>query len=386
MMMSLRFWQRFLLIVIAVPALIQSVPEAKAFQSNRNTNNNDSRQKQQHRTRPQPSTTRSKEPKSMPSLRSTIAFPIILTREQEVQDQKNRNVQDVTAATAAAAVTGRWSSRINNFSNTRTKTNLLTTASTTTSLTIPIDRILWSGTGLVLVGAAYSLTKTRTLSSIVRYTTLCLQTVFLAYQRALLSSPLRTKVATGAILAILGDALAQSTTASSTSSSLTKTSTTFVYDKRRALSFAAFDSCYRIFQHFMFPAVITLCQGNVLNKFVPSILLPMTSALERTLLYQLLIVPVSLCCVMFCCGQQCDMVGGIPFRSASICYCGILCNAFSYYSCLFCLSVLIMCACVCARLCIIQSFLPLLVVFKAYHPRSRYIVPKHTFSDVGAVI
>jgi hypothetical protein len=139
-----------------------------------------------------------------------------------------------------------------------------------------------AGTSLLAVLTVYSLMKTGKLAAIANHASWWIQNAFFTYQNALVNDPLRTKVGTGAVLAILGDALAQSTTGYDTT-----------YDKRRALSFAVFDSCYRVFQHYMFPAVIALCQGNVVSKILPAAVPTVSAAVERTLLYQLVVVPVS---------------------------------------------------------------------------------------------
>lgn len=110
---------------------------------------------------------------------------------------------------------------------------------------------------------------------------------FSAYQTALIARPLTSKVLTGAVLALLGDALAQY----SASSRNPLSTSSFSYDRRRALSFAAFDACYRVFQHVMFPAVIGLCQGTVLRRILPMAAPNVAAAIERTMLYQLVIVP-----------------------------------------------------------------------------------------------
>lgn len=117
------------------------------------------------------------------------------------------------------------------------------------------------------------------------------------YQNSLVNNPLVTKVITGAVLAMAGDAVAQAT---SNESALTNNQTKAGYDKRRALSFAVFDSCYRLFQHNVFPVVIQLGQGNFVNKLLPLILpsnnlvaffRPAAAAIEQTALYQFVIVP-----------------------------------------------------------------------------------------------
>eukprot|EP00533_Pseudo-nitzschia_delicatissima_P010572 CAMPEP_0116098390 /NCGR_PEP_ID=MMETSP0327-20121206/11198_1 /TAXON_ID=44447 /ORGANISM="Pseudo-nitzschia delicatissima, Strain B596" /LENGTH=319 /DNA_ID=CAMNT_0003590175 /DNA_START=73 /DNA_END=1032 /DNA_ORIENTATION=- len=99
------------------------------------------------------------------------------------------------------------------------------------------------------------------------------------YQNALVSNPLVTKVLTGATLALTGDAAAQATSKMG-------------YDKRRAISFAMFDSCYRVFQHNCFPLIIKLGQGNFIGKILPAFFLPAAAAIEQTLMYQFVIVPI----------------------------------------------------------------------------------------------
>lgn len=130
-----------------------------------------------------------------------------------------------------------------------------------------------------------------------RYSGLLLQkSLFNSYQNLLVDHPLPTKTLTGAVLAIIGDALAQATTQTGRQ----QNSFASYYDRRRALSFALFDMCYRVFQHNMFPVIIGACQGNVLKKVLPRILpsknlvallLPATAAVEQTALYQFVIVP-----------------------------------------------------------------------------------------------
>jgi hypothetical protein len=252
-------WQRFLLFV-AVPALIHGVPEAKALQRSSRLPR-PQRNVVQQSSHPLPFPPMQRSFKS--TLRSTTAIPIP-SKEQQDQSQRVQKFQDVRERSGVC------------IKNNTPFQHLLKS--------VPVDRLVWSVKSLVFLGAVYSLTKTGRLSSLSRFIISCLQNAFFAYQSALISRPLRTKVATGATLALLGDALAQSTTSTPGTS----------YNKRRAASFAAFDSCYRVFQHFMFPAVIRLCQGNILNKVLPSVLEPVAAAVERTLLYQLVIVPVSL--------------------------------------------------------------------------------------------
>lgn len=107
-----------------------------------------------------------------------------------------------------------------------------------------------------------------------------------AYQHALTEFPLPTKMATGASLAVAGDAIAQSQDRSTE------------YDKRRASSFALFDMAYRALQHYSFPVIVQHCHGQFLAAALAS--LPFvhgnldatyTAAMEQTLASQLGIVP-----------------------------------------------------------------------------------------------
>lgn len=105
-----------------------------------------------------------------------------------------------------------------------------------------------------------------------------------AYSTALVEHPLLTKMATGGILATAGDAIAQSRTDEP-------------YDKRRALSFMAFDMCYRALQHAAFPIIVHECQGQYLGglmsatPFAQSVPTDFLAAMEQTLASQLGIVP-----------------------------------------------------------------------------------------------
>lgn len=117
------------------------------------------------------------------------------------------------------------------------------------------------------------------------------------YQKSLAKNPLITKIITGAVLAIAGDAVAQAT---SNEATLANFLTNIRYDKRRALSFAVFDSFYRCFQHNVFPIIMRLGQGNLIKNLLPKIipskhivafLTPAAAAIEQTALYQFVIVP-----------------------------------------------------------------------------------------------
>lgn len=103
-----------------------------------------------------------------------------------------------------------------------------------------------------------------------------------AYSKSIIHYPLPTKMATGALLATVGDALAQSRE--------TKPS----YDSFRAASFMCFDAAYRVFQHFSFPLIIGNCQGLFLGRLLPlsSKWTHFLAVTERTLTYQFLVVPL----------------------------------------------------------------------------------------------
>jgi hypothetical protein len=122
-----------------------------------------------------------------------------------------------------------------------------------------------------------------------------LQDLLLQYRQLLAVYPLRTKVATGAVLAVVGDALAQSRTVALQVQS---------YDSYRAASFAAFDSCYRVFQHIAFPLLVGQCRGHFLGRILKTIqggadilindtnLVHYLAATEQTMAYQLCVVPM----------------------------------------------------------------------------------------------
>jgi hypothetical protein len=139
--------------------------------------------------------------------------------------------------------------------------------------------MLVTATSLLVVLAFCTFFQGGWLPSFFRRTTWWFQFAFNSYRSILINNPLSTKVCTGAILAVLGDALAQFLTNGGAP-----------YDKRRAASFAMFDSCYRVFQHYIFPKVIAFCQGNLLKQLgiAPFI----GAAVERTMVYQLVVVPV----------------------------------------------------------------------------------------------
>jgi hypothetical protein len=108
------------------------------------------------------------------------------------------------------------------------------------------------------------------------------ESLMTAYAKGMTSYPLPTKMATGALLAAIGDALAQSRE--------TKPS----YDAFRAASFMCFDASNRVFQHYAFPFIIAHCQGQLLGRLLPlsSKWTPILAATERTLIYQFLWIPL----------------------------------------------------------------------------------------------
>jgi hypothetical protein len=139
------------------------------------------------------------------------------------------------------------------------------------------------------------------------------------YKYALKEHPFRVKILTGCLLAIVGDALAQSrttTTTSTTSTEQTGSSTgdgllhNNQYDVKRAAAFVAFDGCWRAVQQFTYPPLIQSCHGQYLMGFLASIIPSSSSssfhiqdqdpflfaAMEQTLISQLVLIP----CTFFC--------------------------------------------------------------------------------------
>eukprot|EP00980_Cylindrotheca_fusiformis_P010661 scaffold2381_cov128-Cylindrotheca_fusiformis.AAC.2 len=108
------------------------------------------------------------------------------------------------------------------------------------------------------------------------------------YRSCLVRYPLRTKVLTGATLSLVGDKLAQLKESEEN------------YDVRRAASFAAFDCCYRMFQHVAIPTIVRLGQGKTIAgilSLVPFIdigpkSVAFCAAMERTVLYQFGVIPL----------------------------------------------------------------------------------------------
>lgn len=106
------------------------------------------------------------------------------------------------------------------------------------------------------------------------------------YRDELRKNPLETKVLTGIILAIVGDALAQSRNPAP-------------YDVNRAVSFAAFDGCYRAVQQVTYPPMMQVCSGvfssslmGMLGVSTTPELLHILASTEQTLVSQLVIIPL----------------------------------------------------------------------------------------------
>jgi hypothetical protein len=90
------------------------------------------------------------------------------------------------------------------------------------------------------------------------------------YNQALESNPLETKLATGGILALAGDAIAQSQAEGD-------------YDQKRAGAFICFDVLYRAVQCALFPQITTICDGHYLANVLPSVDTSILSTLEQTM-------------------------------------------------------------------------------------------------------
>lgn len=108
-----------------------------------------------------------------------------------------------------------------------------------------------------------------------------------SYQQALKTNPYETKMATGVVLAIIGDAIAQLREPTP-------------YDVKRATAFAAFDAFYRGVQQLTYPLLIAQYKGQHILSLLVSLGLHPTSSssfgslmgpLEQTLVSQLVIIP-----------------------------------------------------------------------------------------------
>jgi hypothetical protein len=124
--------------------------------------------------------------------------------------------------------------------------------------------------------------------------------LLLKYQDILVAHPLATQMLTGGVLAVAGDAVAQGQLKWDLNPHQQPICRS--YDKRRAISFMAFDMAYRAVQHVLFPWIIANCHGQygasilemlgLSNEYADSIDGDtFMAAVERTMVNQLLVVP-----------------------------------------------------------------------------------------------
>ena len=113
--------------------------------------------------------------------------------------------------------------------------------------------------------------------------------LFQDYRTALDANPLRVKIITGCLLAIVGDAIAQSITPDD-------------YNTKRAAAFVAFDGVWRTVQQVTYGPIILYCNGKFSSGLLGS--LPFAQeqllkeenvvimgAIEQTLVSQLVLIP-----------------------------------------------------------------------------------------------
>lgn len=113
------------------------------------------------------------------------------------------------------------------------------------------------------------------------------------YRKALDAEPLKVKIITGCLLAILGDALAQSRQLDEE------------YNKKRAGAFVAFDGVWRTVQQVTYGPIIQTCNGKFTAGLVGSLPLlnvqdqllrdenkVILGAIEQTLVSQLVLIPL----------------------------------------------------------------------------------------------
>jgi len=99
------------------------------------------------------------------------------------------------------------------------------------------------------------------------------------YKKSLTAFPMTTKLTTGGILALIGDAIAQS-------------HQNKAYDERSATSIVVFDIFYRSLQCVLFPLIVKLCQGQYFGKIFRNASANSLAAWEQTLVNQLIVIPV----------------------------------------------------------------------------------------------
>ena len=121
------------------------------------------------------------------------------------------------------------------------------------------------------------------------------------YRDALMAHPLTTQMLTGGVLAVAGDAVAQGQVEGNLNRQEHPLHRS--YDKRRAISFMAFDMAYRAVQHALFPWIIANCHGQYgaamldmmgLSHYYANSIDGETflAAVERTMANQLIVVPL----------------------------------------------------------------------------------------------
>lgn len=115
--------------------------------------------------------------------------------------------------------------------------------------------------------------------------------LYASYKQALVLNPLPTKMITGAIIAVAGDAIAQRCIGDDCP----------LYDSERTVAFAAFDASYRAMQHVLYPPMVQFFQGQYLSAVLVAaaggmvIVTDHTSvlaAVEQALVSQLVIIPL----------------------------------------------------------------------------------------------
>lgn len=163
-------------------------------------------------------------------------------------------------------------------------TTIASTAAVTTKTTT-------SSTGTVLLPSV--------VDSIIEMTTKS----FDQYRTALNEHPLKVKIITGCILAVVGDALAQQQSSSSNRRQHGEGEGEGGYDTMRAAAFVAFDGCWRAVQQFTYPPLIKACHGQylmwVLGTTFPFLHVQdqdpfLYAAMEQTLISQLVMIPCKL--------------------------------------------------------------------------------------------
>lgn len=97
------------------------------------------------------------------------------------------------------------------------------------------------------------------------------------YKDSLMDFPLATKCTTGACLAFIGDAIAQSREKE--------------YDSTRATAFVSFDIIYRAVQCSLFPFIVDTCDGHYLQHVLPDADIHFLATMEQTFANQFLVIP-----------------------------------------------------------------------------------------------